>query len=87
MAAPLSVGCMVARTLSVMYNIPIIGANHCIAHIEMGWLVTKLENPVVLYVSGGNTQVIAYVNNKYQIFGETIDIAVGNCLDWFARML
>ena len=87
MAAPLSVGCMVARTLSVMYNIPIIGANHCIAHIEMGRLVTKLENPVVLYVSGGNTQVIAYVNNKYQIFGETIDIAVGNCLDRFAKML
>ena len=87
MAAPLSVGCMVARTLSVMYNIPILGANHCIAHIEMGRLVTKLENPVVLYVSGGNTQVIAYVNNKYQIFGEIIDISVGNCFDRFARML
>lgn len=55
MAAPLSIGCMVARTLSIMYNIPIIGANHCIAHIEMGRLVTKLDNPVVLYVSGGNT--------------------------------
>lgn len=44
-------------------------------------------NPVVLYVSGGNTQVIAYSNNKYSIFGETIDIAVGNCLDRFARIL
>ena len=55
MGSPLSVGCLVARTLSLMYKKPIIGVNHCIAHIEMGRLVTKLENPVVLYVSGGNT--------------------------------
>jgi len=41
----------------------------------------------VLYVSGGNTQVIAYSNGRYSIFGETIDIAVGNCLDRFARVL
>lgn len=41
----------------------------------------------MLYVSGGNTQVIAYSNRRYCIFGETIDIAVGNCLDRFARVL
>jgi tRNA A37 threonylcarbamoyltransferase TsaD len=56
-------------------------------HIEMGRVVCGAENPVVLYVSGGNTQVIAYANKRYQIFGETIDIAVGNCLDRFARVL
>jgi hypothetical protein len=39
------------------------------------------------YVSGGNTQVIAYSMQKYRIFGETIDIAVGNCLDRFARII
>ena len=32
-------------------------------------------------------QVIAYSEQRYQIFGETIDIAVGNCLDRFARVL
>lgn len=32
-------------------------------------------------------QVIAYSNNRYHIFGETIDMAVGNCLDRFARVL
>jgi len=53
----------------------------------MGRLVTGAKNPVVLYVSGGNTQVIAYSNNRYRIFGETIDIAVGNCLDRFARLI
>ena len=51
----------------------------------MGRVATKCNNPVVLYVSGGNTQVIAYSNGRYSIFGETIDIAVGNCLDRFAR--
>ena len=53
----------------------------------MGRLITGAENPVVLYVSGGNTQVIAYSSKRYRIFGETLDIAVGNCLDRFARTL
>ncbi len=87
MGAPLAVGCFVARTLSLKYKKPIIGVNHCIAHIEMGRLCTGLNNPVILYVSGGNTQVIAYVQNRYRIFGETLDIAVGNCLDRFARLI
>lgn len=55
--------------------------------IEMGRLITGAKNPTVLYVSGGNTQVIAYSRRRYRIFGETIDIAVGNCLDRFARVL
>src|ERR1700691_3087719 len=55
--------------------------------IEMGREITGARNPVVLYVSGGNTQVIAYSLNKYRIFGETLDIAVGNCLDRFARLI
>lgn len=55
--------------------------------IEMGRLVTGAQNPVVLYVSGGNTQVIAYSRQRYRIFGETLDLAVGNCLDRFARVI
>lgn len=53
----------------------------------MGRLITKAANPTVLYVSGGNTQIIAYSSKRYRIFGETIDIAVGNCLDRFARII
>lgn len=53
----------------------------------MGRLITSATNPTVLYVSGGNTQIIAYSRKRYRIFGETIDIAVGNCLDRFARIL
>jgi len=37
MAQPLSVGALVAWTLSLLYNKPIVGVNHCIGHIEMGW--------------------------------------------------
>lgn len=55
--------------------------------IEMGRDITGAQNPVVLYVSGGNTQVIAYSRQCYRIFGETLDIAVGNCLDRFARVI
>jgi N6-L-threonylcarbamoyladenine synthase len=53
----------------------------------MGRDITGAQNPVVLYVSGGNTQVIAYSQQCYRIFGETLDIAVGNCLDRFARVV
>lgn len=74
------------RTLALMYNKPIIGVNHCVGHIEMGRVVTGSSNPTILYVSGGNTQVLAYSQNRYRIFGETIDIAVGNMLDRFARL-
>lgn len=87
MGAPLSIGCTVAKTLSLLWRRPLVGVNHCIGHIEMGRVVTGSENPVVLYVSGGNTQVIAYADHRYRIFGETIDVAVGNCLDRVARLL
>ncbi|XP_015595344.1 probable tRNA N6-adenosine threonylcarbamoyltransferase isoform X2 [Cephus cinctus] len=87
MGAPLTVVALVARTVAQLYNKPIVAVNHCIGHIEMGRLITGSKNPTVLYVSGGNTQVIAYAKQRYRIFGETIDIAVGNCLDRFARLL
>ncbi len=168
MGGPLVSCAVVARMLSQMWGVPIVGVNHCVGHIEMGRTVTGAEDPVVLYVSGGNTQarsvgagiqgmrycqhvgmqwrsmscekqravilrhdkrrtccrtqlrgsasmclpsgtaesmrlkchvptdhasgsaplqVIAYSEQRYQIFGETIDIAVGNCLDRFARVL
>lgn len=87
MGAPLRSVAVAARTVALLWNKPLVPVNHCVAHIEMGRLVTGSQNPVVLYVSGGNTQVIAYSHKRYRIFGETIDIAVGNCLDRFARVV
>lgn len=87
MGAPLQSVALVARTLSLLWDRPLVGVNHCVGHIEMGREITGAEDPVVLYVSGGNTQVIAYAERRYRIFGETLDTAVGNCLDRFARTI
>lgn len=87
MGAPLQLVVICARTLAQLWDLPLVGVNHCVGHIEMGREITGANNPVVLYVSGGNTQVIAYSRQCYRIFGETLDIAIGNCLDRFARVL
>ncbi len=74
-----------ARSLSQNINVPLIGVNHCIGHVEIGKLTTGAKDPVTLYASGGNTQIISYETGRYRIIGETLDIAIGNCLDQFSR--
>src|SRR2546425_1219368 len=74
-----------ARALALSLDVPILGVNHCVAHLEIGRGVTAAKDPVLLYVSGGNTQVIAFARGRYRVFGETLDIGVGNLLDKFAR--
>ena len=81
----LRTGATVARALASYLDIPLVGVNHSIAHIEIGKLQTGAQDPVTLYVSGGNTMVSAFDSGRYRIFGETLDIALGNCLDVFAR--
>ncbi len=81
----LRVGFDFAKELSSKYKKPLIGVNHCIAHIEIGRLTTGTKDPVTLYVSGGNTQVLAFTSGKYRCFGETQDIGIGNALDKFGR--
>ena len=76
-----------ARALSISLKIPLIGVNHCIAHIEVGRWQCGAQNPVVLYVSGANSQVLAYRAGRYRVLGETLDIGIGNALDKFARHL
>jgi N6-L-threonylcarbamoyladenine synthase/protein kinase Bud32 len=81
----LRTGATVARTLAAYLQIPLIGVNHSIAHIEIGKLKTGVTDPVTLYASGGNTMVTAFEFKRYRVFGETLDIALGNCLDVFGR--
>ncbi len=85
LAPCLRVGAVLARYLSLKYGKPLIGVNHCIAHIEIGKFSTGARDPVTLYVSGGNTQVIAFSRGRYRVFGETQDVGIGNALDKFAR--
>jgi N6-L-threonylcarbamoyladenine synthase len=77
-------GIKFAKKLSRKLKKPIVPVNHCIAHLEIG-KITKARSPVMLYVSGANTQIIAYSSGKYRIFGETLDLGVGNFIDTFAR--
>ena len=83
----LLVGMTKAIEISRKNKIPIVGVNHCIAHLEIGKLMTKAKDPVLLYASGANTQVIAYEGGKYRVFGETVDQGVGNFIDSFARYI
>lgn len=76
-----------ARSLSCALGVPIIGVNHCIAHIEIGNALTGCTDPCLLYASGGNTQIIAYSDQRYRIFGETQDVGIGNMLDKLGRDL
>lgn len=81
----LRTGATVARALASYLKVPLVGVNHCIAHIEIGKLKTGAKDPITLYVSGGNTIVAAFDSGRYRVFGETLDVALGNCLDVFAR--
>jgi len=83
----LRIGATIARVLAMKYDKPLVGVNHCIAHCSIGELFGKVNEGVTLYVSGANTQVISYEGGKYRVFGETLDIGIGNFLDSFARHL
>ncbi|MBI0582882.1 MAG: bifunctional N(6)-L-threonylcarbamoyladenine synthase/serine/threonine protein kinase [Methanomassiliicoccus sp.] len=76
-----------ARALAISLDRPIVGVNHCISHLEIGVAKTASSDPVLLYASGGNTQVISFNNGRYRIFGETLDIGIGNMFDKLGREL
>jgi len=84
-------GYIVAKTLSAQLRIPLIPVNHAIAHVEIGKFCGKMKDPLTVYVSGGNTQVLALHAEKgekrYHVFGETLDIGLGNFLDQVGRKL
>ncbi len=81
----LKVGASMARFLSLKYRKPLVPVNHGIAHLEVARVYTDFKNPLYLYVSGGNTQLIITGNKRYVVIGETLDIGIGNFLDKLAR--
>ncbi|MCX8158525.1 MAG: bifunctional N(6)-L-threonylcarbamoyladenine synthase/serine/threonine protein kinase [Candidatus Diapherotrites archaeon] len=83
----LKVGSTTARFLALKFNKPIIGVNHCVAHIEIGIKLCKCKDPIAVYVSGANTQIIGFESKYYRVYGETIDIGIGNLLDSFGRYI
>jgi N6-L-threonylcarbamoyladenine synthase len=77
-------GMTFSKKIAERLSIPLVPVNHCIAHLEIGETVGA-RDPVMLYASGANTQIIAYEAGKYRVFGETLDLGVGNFIDTFAR--
>ncbi|MBW2969529.1 N(6)-L-threonylcarbamoyladenine synthase Kae1 [Candidatus Woesearchaeota archaeon] len=84
-APPLMVGLRFAKELAKKHNIPLVGVNHSVAHLSIGDLITGAKDPIYLYVSGPNTQVIGFAGGRFRVFGETLDLGLGNMLDKFAR--
>ena len=90
-AAPGLAPCLIegmkfAKKKALELNVSLIPVNHCVAHLEIG-RITGAKDPVLLYASGANTQIIAYAGRKYRVFGETLDIGIGNFIDNFARYI
>ncbi len=81
----LRTGATTARALALTLGVPLLGVNHCVAHLEVGRLLGA-RDPLMLYLSGGNTQIIGLAAGRYRIFGETQDIGIGNMLDKFGRL-
>ncbi len=77
----LRAGATVGRILAMAWRRPLVPVNHCVAHVEIARVLSGLDDPILLYASGGNTQVIAYARGRYRVLGETLDIGIGNFLD------
>lgn len=84
LAPCLLAGFVFAKKQASLLRVPLIPVNHCIAHLEIGQH-EGARDPVLLYASGANTQVISFAAGKYRVFGETLDIGIGNFIDSFAR--
>ena len=74
-----------ARATALRLDVPLVGVNHTVAHVEMGRWSSGYEDPVTLDSAGANTLVTTYRAGRYRVLGETLDTGVGNALDKFAR--
>jgi N6-L-threonylcarbamoyladenine synthase len=85
----LLVGLETAKTISWLYNKPLIPVHHIAGHIYANNLVKRLEFPLLsLVISGGHTELI-YMDKDYsfQKLGGTLDDAIGECYDKVARVI
>jgi len=81
----LRIGAVIARSLASYYKIPVYPVNHALGHIELGKMLTGAKDPLILLVSGGHTMILAFLSKKWRVFGETLDITLGQLLDQIGR--
>ena len=74
-----------ARAAAQALDVPLVGVNHMVAHLEIGRHQSGFDSPVCLNASGANAHLLGYHNGRYRVLGETMDTGVGNALDKFTR--
>jgi N6-L-threonylcarbamoyladenine synthase/protein kinase Bud32 len=74
-----------ARALAGTLDVPLVGVNHMIAHLEVGRHGSGFDAPVCLNASGANAHLLGYHDGRYRLLGETMDTGVGNAIDKFTR--
>ncbi|NHN42066.1 bifunctional N(6)-L-threonylcarbamoyladenine synthase/serine/threonine protein kinase [Halorubellus sp. JP-L1] len=74
-----------ARALARSLAVPLVGANHMVAHLEIGRHQSGFASPVCLNASGANAHLLGYRDGRYRVLGETMDTGVGNAIDKFTR--
>jgi len=76
-----------ARALAGVLEVPLVGVNHMVAHLEIGRHRSGFDAPVCLNASGANAHLLGFRNGRYRVLGETMDTGVGNAIDKFTRHL
>ena len=85
----LLIGLEAAKTLSFIYNKPLIPVHHIAGHIYANSLVKEFTFPLLaIVVSGGHTEIIKMTDHyKFEKLGGTLDDAIGECYDKVARVI
>ena len=85
----LHVGLQAAKTIAMLYNIPLIPVHHLAGHIYANEYVSEFKFPMLaVVVSGGNTELVLMRDHlNFEIIAETRDDAIGECYDKVARVL
>lgn len=86
---PLLTGLNSAKSLALLFKIPIVPVNHIYAHLEAIQLVTEVKYPYLgLVVSGGHSLFFRVSSaTNFAILGGTKDDAAGEAFDKAAKML
>ena len=85
----LLIGLEAAKTLSYLYNKPLVPVHHIAGHIYANNLVKEMKFPLLsLVISGGHTELVYMEDHlKFEKLGGTLDDAVGECYDKVARVV
>ena len=90
----LMTGALFGRALAMGLGIPALGVHHLEGHLLSPLMKVDGQAPLIrtpfvaLLVSGGHTQLVAVrALGDYELIGESIDDAAGECFDKCAKML